>query len=580
MRRAFHVMACVVAVVVMLASASAALAQAPAPKVTINGFIDEVGAWNRNQGLDATDRARGSLVNPGEDEFYGRTRGRFDIVGEVGKAKGILGLELDLIYGQSGISDACNAPFQGTGSGCRVAVNGGFDADNDLLNQLELKWMYVEVPLTGPGSLLSFIPLEGVVRLGGQPYALGLKPSILADSDFGGAQFEFRFSPVAKLSITYAQFEESSVGSQGALAGTGFGRGEDWGTIAKFDFAPLKGLRVSPIYTFQEIAGTTAALLRRGTGGYGVAAANFNPDVTAAGALAATGGFTGVLTNCNAAIAPCRQAQERRHTLGVDARLDAGPFYVWPTVFWQTGERERYPGATDPGVRNKLTTADIDAWIVDLQSGYLIGPLLLEARALYTTGNKARDNLNSGINYYQPFQTGNSYWATWGEAHTIGSVDYLTALNGFSNSLSETGNIGYDRYGRAQITGKVTYALTPALSAWGTVTPMWTAERVVTNQVITANGLALPTGAGTTRPCDATCRGGSQFLGTDLSAGLTYSFAPGLRFDAAYGILFPGNAYSVTVDNGVRAGGAASGTFTRLGAENTQVAAARVRFTF
>jgi len=556
-------------------------AQAPAPRVTITGLIDNVVSYSTNQGLNLADRLGGGLAQESDKETYARTRGRFDIIGEVGKARAVLGLELDLIYGQTGVQDTCGGVPAGTATavGCRPdGTSGGFDADNDVRIPFELKWMYVEFPFSGPGSLLPFIPFAGTARVGGQPYTTTIsgKSSIFADSDFAGLNIDLTVSPTLKLQGTYAQFEEASVGSQGNLAATGFGRGDDWGAIGAFEISPTKGLRIKPIVAYQELAGTTSANLRRGTGGYAVGAPNFLPNSTAAGAQNCAGA---------AIVVPCRATEERRYTVGLDATWRSGPVYFNPTLFYQFGQRERIPSATDPGVngaagQQRIQVADINAWIVDLQGGYQLGPLLLEARAMYTSGNDSEDNLNKTINYYQPFQTGNSYWIGWGEANTIGNIDYLQSLYGFSNSLSHTGNIGYDRYGRAQFALRARYSITPALSVYVIGSPAWAAKKVDTNQVITANGLAVPTGATTTRPGSRADKGDDRYLGLGLSAGFTWQFAPNLTFDWVYGVFLPGDASDVTVNRGTFAGGAASTDFVKKSAENTHVTSARVRFTF
>jgi len=38
---------------------------------------------------------------------------------------------------------------------------------------------------------------------------------------------------------------------------------------------------------------------------------------------------------------------------------------------------------------------------------------LLEARAIYSTGNKARDNIGRNINYYEPLNLDTGYYAGW-----------------------------------------------------------------------------------------------------------------------------------------------------------------------
>lgn len=587
-----------VALTLIVLAAPAAFAQAPAPKVTITGLIDNVASYSKNQGLQVQDRLAGGLAQESDTEGYARTRGRFDIIGQVGKAKAVLGLELDLIYGQTGANDTCSGVFGIAQVGCRPdGTSGGFDADNDVRAPIELKWMYVEFPFAGPGSLLPFIPFAGTARVGGQPYTATIsgKSSIFADSDYAGLNVNLVISPTLKVEGHFVQFEEASVGSQGNLAGTGFGRGDDWGIIVAAETNPTKELRVKPIYSFQEIAGTTSANMRVGVGGYAVGAPG--TGATGAGGMLPNSSTAGaVLCVASSVVVPCRATEERRHTIGVDSMWRSGPAYINPTFFYQFGDRERIPGATDPGVDSsagarRINSARISAWIADVQAGYQLGPLLLEARAMYTSGNRAKDNLNKEIGYYQPFQSGNSYWIGWGEAGTIGAIDYLQSLYGFSNSLSHTRNIGYDRYGRTQFALRARYSITPALSVYGIFSPQWTARKVDTDQVITANGLAVPTGATTTRPGGRDAKGDSRFLGYDLTAGLTWKFAPNLTFDWVYGIFLPGNAYDVRVNRCSFVGGSTAGCgnlpvpgnpgdFREKDAEKTQVTTVRVRYTF
>jgi hypothetical protein len=223
--------------------------------------------------------------------------------------------------------------------------------------------------------------------------------------------------------------------------------------------------------------------------------------------------------------------------------------------FYQFGDREVFVA----GARQEQ---DLRAWLVDVEAGWQLGPLNLEFRGAVTSGNKARDNIATGtFEVYQPFQTGNSYWGGWGEAVGIGSIDYLTSLFGFSNSLSLPAQPSYDRYGRIILAARATYSLTPALSVYGIVTPMWTLEKVDTDGTASAaTGITPSAGAS----------GDSRYLGTGLTAGFTYRFAPGLTFDAVYGYLVAGEALDIAPSPG-----AAS-----RDAKDSQVATARVRFAF
>src|SRR5262249_58467417 len=80
MRRLLIFAVALVAVLGMLAPP--AMAQAPAPKVTITGFIDEVGTFGKN--LSDYDM---NYSRQKDTQSTGRTRGRFAIIGAAGKAK-------------------------------------------------------------------------------------------------------------------------------------------------------------------------------------------------------------------------------------------------------------------------------------------------------------------------------------------------------------------------------------------------------------------------------------------------------------------------------------------------------------
>lgn len=613
-------LAVAVAILVLLGVfAPPSSAQAPTPKVTINGLIDTVAASGRNASQDITNiqspfqaaiLGRGGATDRRDTESYGRIRARWDIIGELLKAKAVLGLELDTIFGQTAISQSCTESLA-VFAGCRPdGSTASFPADNDVRNNIEIKWSYISVPATGPGSLLPFVPFEGQLDLGGQPFALGTtKFSLLADSDFAGATYRVKLSPTVSATVLYAQWEERSTGQF-----NGFFRGDDWGTLGMLTITPMKGLRIMPIYAFQELSGTTSRNIRTGTGGYPVdAPAAPNPLIPRSGAggmfpstasAATAGGAAG-------AGATGRPSEELRHTIGIDSRLDIPPFYVSPTFFYQFGTRDRTTGPSDPGAPGFgfLRTADISAFIVDTTAGWRRGPLLLEFRGMYASGNNARDNLNNKINYYQPFQSGNAYFAGWGEATAISLIDYLTIYNGPNSTYAPTRNYGYDRYGMYKFVFKATYGLTPALSFYGWVSPQWTAESVDTNTILTnagrANPLTQPIAPpvpffGLSTPQTRANRGRENYFGTELTGGLTWRFAPGLAFDAVYSYFFAGPAQDALSDTGIRrfdpsksgtAGAApflapvvpstaATNVFRKFSAEDTYLFATRVRFAF
>src|SRR5262249_29739981 len=139
-----------VTAVVSAMSVSPALAQAPQPTVTISGLFDQVTSMGRNF-------YDGNLTRTSDREWYARTRFRPDFEFAVGRVKAVLGLEIDLQYGQSGNNDG-GFPFNNTGlaggggqalGGAKVNANGNLDLNTDVAGMIEVKWIYTEFPLTG-----------------------------------------------------------------------------------------------------------------------------------------------------------------------------------------------------------------------------------------------------------------------------------------------------------------------------------------------------------------------------------------------------------------------------------------------
>jgi len=97
----------VLAFVILVTLAPPGFAQAPAPKVTISGLFDQITSAGRNT-------YDGNLTRNSDSEWYGRTRFRPDFEFAVGRVRAVLGLEIDLAYGQSGTNDG---GFPGNTSG-------------------------------------------------------------------------------------------------------------------------------------------------------------------------------------------------------------------------------------------------------------------------------------------------------------------------------------------------------------------------------------------------------------------------------------------------------------------------------
>src|SRR2546428_10686560 len=118
----------------------------------------------------------------------------------------------------------------------------------------------------------------------------------------------------------------------------------------------------------------------------------------------------------------------------------------------------------------------MSAFRVDIIGSYQLGPLLLELRADYSTGNKARDNLAKGIRYFQPLTTDGIYYAGWAQIMALG-VDYFNGV-----SMGGLGSyIGYHRYRRAQLGARATHTLAPPFFVYAGLIPPSTAADVDTD---------------------------------------------------------------------------------------------------
>src|SRR5262249_30206584 len=154
------------------------------------------------------------------------------------------------------------------------------------------------------------------------------------------------------------------------------------------------------------------------------------------------------------------------------------PFSLDPTFYYQFGNRDFRRSAAAGGGTHE---ADIQSWIADVQGGWQFGPLLLEARGVYTRGNKATDDITSKVKYFEPVNLDTGYWDGWAAIFALG-VDYFNGGGGANGNMAD--HIGYDRYGRRAFALRATYSLTPALAFYGIVTPNWTDQKVDTDAPI------------------------------------------------------------------------------------------------
>jgi hypothetical protein len=523
MRRVVILLLSVFAIVGMLAPP--VFAQAPAPQVTINGLVDFVTTIHRNWS--------GGTCNPGCDVtdggidrgWYSRERGVFTITGEVGKAKGVLSLEFDFHQGQTEVQGAtATTPVAASGT------SAGTDLDTDVPGFAEMKWLYVEVPFTGPGSLLPFIPAASILRGGAQP-ARGhdYKNGILLSGDLPGVTIETTWAPNLRSTVTYVQAREAldRVTAPGAF--------ESYALVASVELDVYKGFTVKPTYAYAEF-----------TGGSGQASLG-NPNTSG-----------NVFNNTATTLTNARMW---RSTLGGDIRWTAGPLSIQPTVFFQWGEQECTTAVS--AACTSTRDVKIRTGIIDVIGGYRMGPLNIELRGMFTPGNKANEVVSNGddINYFRGINPGFGYMAGWTDIQTSG-VEYNTALLAGAPGVSLRTSPSYDKYGRIFLAGAADYALTPALTLTGLLNASWAAEKVDTNGVLSADGITSTT----------TSSGDSRYLGTEVNAKMTYRFAPNVAFDLIGAYLFTGAAMDHQ-----RATTAGS---DREEADDVYKLTARVRFTF
>ncbi len=514
-------------------------AQAPAPKVTITGLFDQITSTGNNF-------YDGNYARTSDREWYARTRFRPDFEFAVGRTKAVLGLEIDLMYGQGGATDG-GFPGNTTGAApSKAGTNGGLDLNTDVGGMIEIKWIYTEFDLTGKDSLMPFIPVPTVARAGGQPFGTIANYKVAyANGDFAGVDAYTTFAPNLKTHLAYVMVEDDIA----AQDRTKVNRGDDWAVIASPELTPFKGLDIKPLYSYFTAGGVTSGSARRGAtdrrllGGTTAAAGTYSSARYAGGSP---------------------DHHEDRHTVGVDIRWRSGPFGFDPTIYYQWGTRDVECNCPNNGTAfvNRREETDVAAWLVDLQGSFQAGPFLLEVRGIYSTGNKARDNLANSIRYYEPLNLDTSYFAGWTQIWGLG-IDYFNGGGGSNNGMAT--NVGYDRYGRAQIGVRGTYNMTPALAFYTILSPTWTAEKVDTD-----------TGqSGTTRTIvndKSFVEGDSRYLGTELDLGMTWRFAPNTAFDLVGAYLWAGEALDITET--------LNGVATKREAQDAWTVASRVRLSF
>ena len=298
MRKVLVVAAFALAVLGMLAPV--VFAQAPAPKVTITGLFDQTTAASANV-------QDGSFGRTSDKEWYARTRFRPDFEFAVGRTKAVMGLEVDLTYGQVGAGASGPSKNQTAGSlgtsGAHPGTTSDAGLNTDVTGVIEIKWMYTDFDLTRKYSLMPFIPVPTVARAGLQPFgSLANYKVTYANGDFAGLSTVTTFDPTLNLKLAYVMVEDELAGGNrgtaggAATIGAGFTaptgkltRGNDFAIIISPELTPMKGLDIKPLYSLFYAEGTTTTTARRSAadvhlaGGTTAGAAAYNSSVFANG---------------------------------------------------------------------------------------------------------------------------------------------------------------------------------------------------------------------------------------------------------------------------------------------------------
>jgi hypothetical protein len=490
-------------------SALPSFAQAPAPKVTINGLVDFATTWYKNLSY----QAQQDVTNNKETNWYSRERGVFTLTGEVGRVKGVWAIELDFTNGAGNFNQSNNGSLGVVG----VAANGtsaNFDLDTDIQGAVETKWLYAEAPVTGPGSLLPFIPMTTIGKFGAQPFRVhDYKPGILATGDFPGANLETGWAPNVRSVVSFAQISEAL--DRFAAAN----QKDSYAFIASVEFDVFKGLTIKPTYAYGSWDGGNCGTSNLGTPSWGGLNVNANCPAVVTGSVAGAGGVGRDI---------------RRHYFGGDVRWSMGPFSLQPTLLFMVGEQEvnrRGGGVND---------VDIRSFHFDTVAGFRTGPLLIEARAFYNPGMEANQDPQNGgggtIRRWDAINSGFSFLAGWSEIWR-GNTDYNAGFLVGRPAVTSRESVGYDKYGRIFFGVAADYSLTPALTLTGLANVQWTDTKVDTKGTLGATGI-VPS----TNPFGP---GLERYLGSEWIARMTYRFAPNVALEMVGAVLVTGDALNI-----------------------------------
>jgi hypothetical protein len=562
MKRSIVFTAAVFVIVAMLAAPS--FAQTPAPKVTINGLVDFVTTWHVNMGAGTASPGATTLdtTDPREKGWYSRERGVFTITGEIGRAKGVWAIELDFSNGAGNFGANANTGFLNVMGPSANGTTSPFNLDTDTKGAVETKWLYLETPITGPGSLLPFIPVNTIARMGGQP-AVGhdYKPGVLLTGDIPGITLLTTWAPNVRSTVTYVQIGEA------LDRGIALHQKDDFAILASLEAEPFKGLTVKPTFAYAFYNGGNCGLTNLGTFGYG----GYSPTTNCPSTIATPGAALPSVASTPGGVGH----DIERYYFGGDVRWTMGPFSLQPTFLYLWGRQEvpfRAPAGTNPYVNN----VPIRAFLADTVAGFRTGPLLIEVRGMYNPGVGANNDVQNGgggtIRTFQGINTGYSYMSGWTEIWK-GDIDYNLSLSTGRPAIEMRNSPSFDKYGRIFAGLAVDYSLTPALSMRALTNVSWT-DTAVDTKGTGANA------TGITPSTNPFSRGKERYLGNEWIVGLTYRFAPNIVFDLVGATLITGPALDIQRSATSDRGPCSTDGVPTCQSRNVYKATARVRLTF
>jgi hypothetical protein len=548
-----------IALVILGATAGPSFAQTPAPKVTINGLVDFItsatmGMPQQSSQAGMSPNMPDPTIGNKKKEWYSRERGVFTITGEVGRVKGVWAVELDFQNGASNFNASSQPGSLTTVGPTHTGQSAPFDLDTDVQGAVETKWLYLETPITGPGSLLGFIPVTTIGRFGGQPFRThDYKPGILATGDFPGVNLDTRWTPSVRSTLTFVQISEQL---DRFIAPN---QKDSWALLASLEVDVFKGLTIKPTYAYGSWDGGNCGTTNLGTIGFGGYNSNSNCPGVVVGNVAGPG-------------LPGRRIT--RHYLGADARWTAGPFSLQPTFIYLLGEQE--VPARGAAQNNDV---DIRTFIFDTIAGFRTGPFLIEARFMYTPGMEANHDIQNGgggVNrVYQPINSGTNYMNGWSEIWKSG-IDYQTGFLVNRGAMTLREGPSFDKYGRIWFALAADYALTPALTFTALTNVSWT-DTAVDTKGTTAAATGL-TPSGITTAGNPFQGGKERYLGNEWAVRMSYRFAPNVVFDAALATLITGDA--LNIQRTPASFGCVTDGVSTCQSRNAYKASARIRVTF